>query len=286
MLVLRWIRNALMRLCGWTFQHWKVFGSIATMTGVTIFSYRMVLRHPSWQPYLRDLPDLAAYFLAFVGAIIPFLPELPTLIAKKAGARLTIAFTCFFVAWAAIVSNHLQRMSDDKERTATREQIGQLIAAAQIQATSDDVKRLDSHIGEGFANVTASIRGVKPVVRPPQVATGPQLPPALVQHLTFTQRRAPSSDPSLPYGLQVIIQTNINIQPVGFAFACTGEVGDVKFFIAGQSAYLSVATGISGEKKNIAFVKFAFPSLAPETPLVVTLLSKEDIRVTEVQQVH
>ena len=208
------------------------------------------------------------------------------MLEKKAFTRLIIAFVCFFIAWAAIVSNHLQRMSDDKDRTATREQIGQLIAAAQIQATSDDVKKLDIHIEEEFANVVAAIKGAKPEVHPPQVAAGPQLPPALVQHLTFTQRRAPSSDPSLPYGLQVIIQTDINIQPVGFAFVCTGMVGDVKFFIAGQGAYLSVTTGISGEKKNIAFVKFAFPPLTPETPLVVTLLSKEDIRVTEVQQIH
>jgi len=189
-----------------------------------------------------------------------------------------------------VISNSLQK-SEQKEKSETerkelRGQIGQLISSAQIQATGDDIKRLDTHIGEGFANVTAAIKGVRREVHPPQVAVGPQLPPALAQHLTFTQRRAPSSNPALPYGLQVIIQTNINIQPVGFAFVCTGEVGDINFFIAGQGAYMNVQTGIAGEKKNIGFVKFSFPPLTPETPMVVTLLSKGDIRVTEVQQMH
>jgi hypothetical protein len=139
---------------------------------------------------------------------------------------------------------------------------------------------------DGFATVIAAIKGAKAPSKITPQNVGPQLPPALVQNLTFTQRKAPSNDPALPYGLQIIIQSNITIQPVGFAFVCTGEVGKLNFFIAGQGAYMNVQTGIAGEKNTVGFVKFSFPPLTPETPLVVTLLSKGDIRVTEVQQIH
>lgn len=201
-------------------------------------------------------------------------------------AVLVIAFG--LGAWSSDrIQSSMERAASAQERSLLQKQIGQLISASQIQATNDDIHRLDANVTAEFSSVIAAIKGVKisPKTTPAQ-NPGPQLPPALVQNLTFTQRRAPSSTPNLPYGLQVIIQTNINIQPVGFAFECTGEVGNIGFFVAGQGAYMNVQTGIAGEKKNIGFVKFSFPPLAPETPLVVTLLSKEDIRVTKVDQIH
>jgi hypothetical protein len=45
-------------------------------------------------------------------------------------------------------------------------------------------------------------------------------------------------------------------------------------------------TGVTGEKKNIAFIKFTFPPLTPETPLVVTLLSRSQIRVVKAYKLN
>jgi hypothetical protein len=173
-----------------------------------------------------------------------------------------------------------------KQKRQLENQIRTFSAAVQIAATKDDIQGLTAHIDDGFSNLVAAIKGVKPPPPTKKVTpVEPQLPPPLVRNLVFTQRRAPSTDPRFPYGLQVIIQSNINIQPVGFAFVCDGEISKVDFFVAGQGAYFNVLTGISGDKKNVGLVKFSFPALTPETPLVVTLLSKTDVRVVEVQQV-
>jgi hypothetical protein len=248
----------------------------------------------AFREFFFALPSVAGLLLATLAVALGFVKESEKFLEPKKTLRIWLAISLVIVGGGAFASDLVQRAEDQREKEAAiaerkilLQQNGQLIAASQIQATSDDIHKLDAHITDGFLTVVAVIKGVKaPTKTTPAQNIGPQLPPALAQNLTFTQRRAPSSDPSLPYGLQIIIQSNITIRPVGFAFACTGEVGKIDFFIAGQSAYLSVTTGISGEKKNIPFVKFAFPPLVPETPLVVTLLSKEDIRVTEVQQIH
>lgn len=238
-----------------------------------------------------QLPFVSTFVLAAFGIAIIFMKELDKCLEHKTALRWTLAIVVIAFGVLAWLSDRTQfsieKSASMEERKLLQGQIGQLISASQIQATSDDIQKLDAHMTEGFATVVAAIRGVKAAATTtPQQKVGPQLPPALVQNLTFTQRRAPSSAPSLPYGLQIIIQSNITIQPVGFAFVCDGEVGKVQFFIAGQGAYLNVQTGIAGEKKNIGYVRFSFPPLQPETPLVVTLLSKGDIRVTEVQQMH
>lgn len=49
---------------------------------------------------------------------------------------------------------------------------------------------------------------------------------------------------------------------------------------------MSKLTGIAGRKNNVAVVKLGFRPLDPETPVVVTLLSRKDIRATELQQIH
>ena len=152
------------------------------------------------------------------------------------------------------------------------------------------MQKLDADLSNGFRRVEEAVRGVKPSPpissQKPAPPIGPQLPPALIQNLTVTQRRAPSSDPSLPYGLQIIIQSNIEISPVAFAFVCSGDVGKIDFFIAGQGGLMNTENGYMGQGKNIPYLKIGFPPLTPTNPLVVTLLSKDDIRVTSVQQIH
>jgi len=183
----------------------------------------------------------------------------------------------------AIASNHAQRVWDDKDKEATRHQVTQILNG---QATHEDVKTLDQHISDGFAQVVAAITARKPsppveIVKPRE----PELPPALVQHMTITQRRVPSTDETAKYGLQVILQTNINI-PVGFAFHCTGSVEKMDYFLVGQGAYMSVLQGYLDDGRTVPFIKIGFPQLTPEAPLVVTFFSRGDIRVTSVEQIH
>jgi hypothetical protein len=268
----------------WLFVRIAISGALAVglLSGIS----KLILRHPNWQPYLRDFPDISAYALAVIGAGLPFLPELLKMLESRREARWFVASICLALGIFAITSNHAQRVWDDQDKKATRQQLTQIL---NNQATHEDIKMLDQHMSDGFAAVIAAIKGEKlpehkQTVVPPSLE--PQLPPALVQKVTATQRRVPSPDPNLPYGLQVVIQTNVTIQPVGLAFQCTGEVGKVDFFVVGSGVSMNVTTGIGGSNNSVAFVKFSFPPVTPEAPLVVTLLSKTDIRVTEVAPIH
>jgi hypothetical protein len=67
---------------------------------------------------------------------------------------------------------------------------------------------------------------------------------------------------------------------VAFAIERTGEIGAVDAFWVGQGAYLSRLVGVN---RSEAVVKFGYPPLTPQTSLIVTILSKGDIRVTGIK---
>jgi len=106
--------------------------------------------------------------------------------------------------------------------------------------------------------------------------------PAIVEHIRYTSRRAPSDKQELPFALQVIIQTDTSITPVALAIECDGEIGDVRFFVAGGGVYMNTYSGVPGPRNDVAVVRFSFPTLTPEAPLVITLLSKTDIKVKQI----
>jgi hypothetical protein len=167
---------------------------------------------------------------------------------------MTLAIFITVIGAAGFVSNLVQRSRAERDRDILMGQIGQLISSAQIQATHDDIARLSDYLDKGFDRVVAAIQSAsgrnQTIPTPPATpeisprSEGPALPPALVRHIQVTQRRAPSDNPVLPYAVQIILQTDQIIDPVAFGFVCDGEVGDIKFFLAGQSAYMNVQTGI------------------------------------------
>src|SRR5437588_9216073 len=76
------IERGINRISAFVGRHpraWLVFRvifSIAIAMGLLFGTSRLIVKHPNWQPYVRDLPDVAAYALAALGAATPFLPEL------------------------------------------------------------------------------------------------------------------------------------------------------------------------------------------------------------------
>jgi hypothetical protein len=99
------------------------------------------------------------------------------------------------------------------------------------------------------------------------------------------QRRAASDDPDAPFGLQVVIQTDVMMQPVAFRVECDHEIKDGKAFIVGEGAYTMFATALSEDKKAFLF-SFHSPPLTPDASLVVSLQSKYDVRVTKVGKIQ
>ena len=66
---------------------------------------------------------------------------------------------------------------------------------------------------------------------------------------------------------------------------CDGDIEDGTFFIAGQSVIMGMAYGVQPDKKHFYF-RFQYPAFTPESPIVVTLESKSDIRVVSVNKAN
>ena len=240
------------------------------------------------KPVFNLLPGVAGYFLAMAGVALLFMSEELKRLERHRKMRVAFAALVFAVGLGAVVSDSAQKAEDkataQAERKELMKQISTLIASAQVQSTGDDIKRLGSEMQNGFDRVISVLHGEKK--GSPTAAREKPTPVPTVENAKLVQRTAPSDDPQLPYGLQVIIQSNVTLDPVAFALECDGEVGKVNFFIAGQGAYMNVQTGVTGPAKNIALVRFSFPPLRPETPLVVTLLSKSQIRVIKAYKLN
>jgi hypothetical protein len=237
--------------------------------------------HWDWDSVSQLLPDVSAYFLAAVGAMLPFMTELSAVLERRTKTRLTLAAVLFLLGVSGIVSNRQQRKQDRDDRLILVGQIRLLIAASTVQATSDDIKKLDTDISEGFSRLEAAIRGkaINPITR--QNPLGPALP----ANIKIIQKRAPSTDPNAIFGLQIILQTDTMIKPTGFRLYFDGPIEHAGFFLAGQSVYTDVDEVTSGDKKWYAF-GFKSPEFSPTSPIVITVASKANVRVIRVEQVN
>jgi hypothetical protein len=159
------------------------------------------------------------------------------------------------------------------QQISLTDQITSLTNAIRMEATNDDISKLSYQIKDGFDRVINAIHGnpPKPTAETPPPKTVPTL-----ENTRLVQRPTMSDKPEFPYGLQVIIQSSVAIQPISIALECDGEIGDFDYFIAGQSMLMHVSKAIN---KNIASLKIGFPPLTPESSLIVTLYSKNQIRV-------
>src|ERR1700723_266156 len=118
-------------------------------------------------------------------------------------------------------------------------------------------------------------------IQPPGVPA-PAAPQPLVAHIRIaSQKTVVSTNPNLPYALEVVVQTDQNIQPVAFIFECDGEVADGQGGV-GSGAYMKTKKGNIEGHPNWFAIEWETPAFAPATPMGVTLFSKTAIRVTAV----
>ncbi len=163
-------------------------------------------------------------------------------------------------------------------------QVATLLNTIKLQATIDDFRNVEHAITNGFSRLESAVKGRK--VAPVQTAQKKEsLPPPVVQHVRYTERRTASPRPDAKYGIQVIIQTDVAIQPTAFKITCDQDIAEAHFFLAGVGIYMGVTDRIPEDRKSYLF-GFQMPAFTPETSLVATLFSKEDIRVLDVQQLH
>ena len=101
-------------------------------------------------------------------------------------------------------------------------------------------------------------------------------------HFQFTSKGIASPDPSYSYAVQVVVLTDETIDHPGFIVTCDGPIAKGSAFIPGQVIYTMREDVIADDKKSFG-IKFATPPLTPEAPLIITLLSNEDIHCDKLQ---
>jgi hypothetical protein len=100
-----------------------------------------------------------------------------------------------------------------------------------------------------------------------------------------SQQTVVSTNPGLPYGLEVIVQTDQAIQPVAFVFECDGEIGEGRGGLVSGGVYSLASIGIIKDHPNWFVVKWSSPPFLPGTPIRLTLFSKTLIRATKLKQI-
>lgn len=116
----------------------------------------------------------------------------------------------------------------------------------------------------------------KPITKPPEK------PPAILEHIRYSERRVPSTQPAAPYGLQVIIQTDVTVQHPEIEVDFDGPISNGNFFLAGHAVMMDVSTTISADRKSFT-VSFGFPDWTPDAPVVITVTSAQAVSVVAVR---
>jgi len=173
------------------------------------------------------------------------------------------------------INNYYSGKTVAKRDKELRDQISNLVETstfnAQRDALAQELKGIHEDLRDGFAKLGAAI---KPRPVPQQAVTPPPVP-----HVKIVQHSTPAKSDAAPYGLQVILQPDTQM-PAAFRIECDGPIADSDYYIAGVGVTMSVRTGIDG---NAYLISIGVPQIAPSTPLIVNLYSKDKIQVTKVE---
>jgi hypothetical protein len=157
-----------------------------------------------------------------------------------------------------------------------KDQIAQL--QSQLAAQSKDVSAIKgSNIVTGKTPIKVEVTNPSPGSSAPS----PQ-PPVLTGMRIASQKRIPSGDPKLPYGLEVVVQTDVDISPVRVAVVCDGPIGSGRF--VGTGVYTMINQGTAVGHPEMFLVQWATPTWTPDQPIVVHLFSETAINAIRVQQ--
>ena len=166
------------------------------------------------------------------------------------------------------------------------DQLGKIEGRAEaVESERDSLMRAASQKDSKIASLQQEIdnllahKTIKPQAIP--VPTQPQ--PLLAHIRIASQKVVVSTNPDLPYALEVVVQTDEVIQPVAFVFECDGEVGASQGGI-GPGVYTKTKTGIVDGHPNWFAIEWETPAFTPATPMVVTLFSKTAVHVTAVNR--
>jgi hypothetical protein len=111
----------------------------------------------------------------------------------------------------------------------------------------------------------------------------PAKPVAVPPSITQTSQEVPTTDGNHVY--QVTLQSNTSITPVGLLLTFNGSIETVNFHLSGNPVMMMSQGFVDDRDPRTVVVRFAFPALSPESPLIVTVESKETVSLISVQRI-
>jgi hypothetical protein len=96
-----------------------------------------------------------------------------------------------------------------------------------------------------------------------------------VAHFQFDQRQIASSNPQLPFSLEITILTDQLIEKPAFAVTCNGPIAEGDAGV-GAGLYTMTEKLITDDKRTFAF-RWETPPFTPDAPLRIILFSKTAI---------
>lgn len=221
--------------------------------------------------------------LAILGAVMTLRPPKTT----KAQHWYFWSFVAIGLMGIAVVGSQSYRAQQVQRRNDETVKESQERSNGLIESLRDQISDLVKSSTKPPLAVQVlgdSVSGKRPPEKPQSTPSKPpDLPPPVVSEIRFTERRTDSPKKEFPYALQVIIQTNVTIQPTAFKIECDNEIAEGSFFVSGQSALMNVRWGTD---HNVFFFSFGYPPFMPESSVVATLLSKSPIRVKRIERVR
>lgn len=115
----------------------------------------------------------------------------------------------------------------------------------------------------------------------------PSTPPPLLANVRIaSQKTIVSTNRDFPYALEVILQTDTNIEPVAFAIECNGDIGSANAGFTQGGVYSQVKSGTLNNKANMFGFEWESPAFTPDKPIEITIFSKTYIRVTKLERLQ
>ena len=124
----------------------------------------------------------------------------------------------------------------------------------------------------------------------PKIAAAPDHDQPLVADVRIAeQKRILSTNRRLPYGLEVVIQTDEVISPVAFRYTFSGAVGYVSAIPGGVITQYQegfpIADGFPNGKPDTFVSEWQQPVFSPDRPIVLTVFSLEPVKLLNVEKI-
>lgn len=173
-----------------------------------------------------------------------------------------------------------------KDREDAISKTTERVAAETSRQVTKAVSDLYSQIIADQKNQIASLetdlrkKPIKVEVTNPISVSGSATPssaPVLTGIRIASQRQIPSDDQNLPFGLEVVVQTDVDIAPVKLAVLCDGPIGKGQAGFAEGGAYTMMTQGLANGNDHIFITKWETPAWTPHRAIIVQLFSKSSL---------